>query len=340
MSKAVNSGANRELQPIFILGMLPRSGTNYLFDLLEKHPGCCRASVPVYEDFFVDQLGRVDQLVTALRASWGTEWQVSGEQIVALYRHIGAGLLGFLTEQHSTSQRLLTKTPSVRNLARFHELFPQAQLLLLVRDGRAVMESSRRSFGWLTGEALYRWVGAARKVLAFRDSALAESRPVMLVRYEDLVAQPELALREILAFLELDQEQYPFDQIKGIPVRGSSQSAEGGQRVSWQSRASSPAFAPLNRWSDWRRYQHERFNFEAGRESVALGYPLEAFTGGQGFWWAWNWLAQPWRLTRRGLDGCLRALAWSVRTRVSGRRWDQLVALKKRIIDRRGSAAV
>jgi hypothetical protein len=40
--------------PIFIHGVLPRSGTNFLWHLLLLHPDCAPAVLPVYEDLFLE----------------------------------------------------------------------------------------------------------------------------------------------------------------------------------------------------------------------------------------------------------------------------------------------
>src|SRR5215208_2064957 len=40
-------------EPIFIHGILPRSGTNFLWDLLLLHPDLTRAREPVNEDLFL-----------------------------------------------------------------------------------------------------------------------------------------------------------------------------------------------------------------------------------------------------------------------------------------------
>ena len=38
-------------RPIFILGIMPRSGTNFLHQLITLHPAC--VSSPVWEDFLI-----------------------------------------------------------------------------------------------------------------------------------------------------------------------------------------------------------------------------------------------------------------------------------------------
>jgi hypothetical protein len=93
------------------------------------------------------------------------------------------------------------------------ELYPEARELFLVRDFRDMIASmraynERKSFGDFGREAAESetdWVADLRRgVVALRDAWRERGEPGNLVRYEDLVRQPELALPPILAYLGLD----------------------------------------------------------------------------------------------------------------------------------------
>src|SRR4029450_11031710 len=122
-------------------GILPRSGTNFLWDLLLIHPDCTRARTPVNEDLFLDHSDDLVAFVSTVRAAGDPIWGTFGPDTTdRLYAAIGDGLLSFLwTDQ---DRRLLSKSPSVRHLDRFFSFFPRARLLILVRDGRAVLQSA------------------------------------------------------------------------------------------------------------------------------------------------------------------------------------------------------
>ena len=64
----------RRADPIFIHGILPRSGTNFLWDLLLLHPDCCRGREPVNEDLFLDQSDHLVAFSDAVRAIWDPRW--------------------------------------------------------------------------------------------------------------------------------------------------------------------------------------------------------------------------------------------------------------------------
>ena len=106
-------GTDMESTPIFILGILPRSGTNLLFKLLQLHPDC-EVPDPIREDW---SLETADLLVDYARTTyehwardprWGVYEALEGE----LLRSLGEGLLSLLTSL-AQDRRLVTKTPSV-----------------------------------------------------------------------------------------------------------------------------------------------------------------------------------------------------------------------------------
>lgn len=59
----------------------------------------------------------------------------------ALCRGIGDGFISCLKYQYGAKKLLAIKTPRVRDLKHFLKLFSEAYLIILVCDGRAVVES-------------------------------------------------------------------------------------------------------------------------------------------------------------------------------------------------------
>jgi hypothetical protein len=93
------------------------------------------------------------------------------------------------------------------------ELYPEARELFPVRDFRDMIASMRAynerkgfgDFGRRAAESDAEWVVNLRRgVVAMRDAWRERGEPGALVRYEDLVLQPEIALPPILAYLGLD----------------------------------------------------------------------------------------------------------------------------------------
>jgi protein-tyrosine sulfotransferase len=171
--------------------------------------------------------------------------------------------------------RPLFKTPSAQNLEHFFELFPEASLLILVRDGRDVVESTTRSFAAGHEAATRAWCRAAREVCDFDRRRRGDGRH-RIVRYEDLVREPEATLRGLFAFLGLDAARYDFAAARDLPVFGSSTFRGESAELHWEPVAKSDSFQPLGRASSWSPERRRRFAWLAGDPMRALGYELEA----------------------------------------------------------------
>jgi Sulfotransferase family len=268
---------------IFILGLAPRTGTNYLFHLLSLHPGVVPAT-RLPEDFLLHHADLLLEYVRRTTQRWNPRWQGSTPQApTALVKALGTALRDFLVAyataygsemSRNDDKRLVFKTPSVANLAHFFELFPGASLLVMVRDGRDTVESGVRSFGWKYEAATRRWCRGALTVLEFDRVHRGGTNHYRLVRYEDVVRDPEGTMRELLRFLDLDVSVYDFGAARGLPVYGSSD-RESGAKVDWKPLTKTEAFNPLGRWERWSAYRRRRFAWVAGGLMAELGYPVE-----------------------------------------------------------------
>jgi protein-tyrosine sulfotransferase len=257
--------------PIFIHGILPRSGTNFLYDLLLLHPDCCSAREPVKEDLFLEHSNHLVAFTEAVRAAWDPRWGTFDSDIrEQLCAGLGEGLLSFLSVD--SHRRLVSKSPSVRHLARFFAFYPRARLLILLRDGRAVVHSGMETFGWDLDRGCHKWSEAAKTILDFRRVESAHTDRWRLVRYEDLLDDTEGQLRRIFEFLALDPAGYDFEAARNLPVRGSSAFGRQGRDVHWEPVPRDASFAPKERWRSWSAKQLERFDWLAGDELRDLGY--------------------------------------------------------------------
>lgn len=269
--------------PCFILGIAQRSGTNYLFRLLQRHPDCL-APGPIWEDFLLHDSELLARYADGVVARWNPDWGVADAvgDADTLLGDLGAGLVRFLGRQaaraHASAPAeaprrvFLTKTPSVRGLEHFPRLFPGARALVLVRDGRAVVESGVRSFGWRYEDAMHQWAVAAARILEFTRRHAGPDSPVRLVRYEDLVADEEQALTRIFAFLGLDPGRYDFAAASAMGVTGSSELRGRGVAVHWKEEDKTATFDPLRRHAGWNRRRQARFAWLAGAQMAGLGY--------------------------------------------------------------------
>jgi Sulfotransferase family len=270
----------RRADPIFILGVMPRSGTNFLWDLLRLHPGCAPARDPIREDFFLQESDLLVRYSAAVRAWWDPIWGEFGADLPdRLHEALGEGLISFLWVDRE--RRLLAKTPSVRNLDRFFTFFPSARLLILVRDGRSVAQSCMATFGWDLDTAARRWREAADEIRRFDGAHQELHSRYRVVRYEDLVDDLTGTLSGVLDFLELDRDAYEFGAAAQLPVRGSS-AYFGPDRASvhWEPIEKDAGFDPKERWRSWTPRTRQRFDWIAGEQLRHFGYGRSALPGG------------------------------------------------------------
>jgi hypothetical protein len=190
--------------------------------------------------------------------------------------HIGTALLRFADpgpEEGGPVRdfRLILRSPTTEGIAAATTLFPDARVLVLVRDGPATVESGRRSFRWPYEEAMQAWRQSVRRILTFLASA--DGSRCQLVRFEDLTADPAREIARVIAFLGLDPALYPFNRVDEIPVFGSSSFGRTeGEGVHWRPVPKDPSFDPLARAESWPPRRLARFAWLAGAEHRKLGY--------------------------------------------------------------------
>lgn len=282
--------------PIFILGIMTRSGTNFFYNLLCLHPQCCGISTRTMPE---DQLLSNSNLLLRYANNVVSYWnkhgrrgknepdleQMNHELQSKLFASMGEGLLTYLNSLNPQvgQKPLVTKTPNVRNLQNFFKLFPKARLLILIRDGRAVVESNVKSFGYDYESAMQRWAAAARTILEFDNVYKNSEFKYLIVKYEDIVDNLQNELSRVFDFLGLDATSYGFEQALALPVFGSSENfnQDGNNHgtkhnsCGWKIVEKNPEFKPKTRWKHWSQARHCRFNWIAGDYMTQLGYEPE-----------------------------------------------------------------
>jgi len=275
--------------PIFVLGILQRSGTNYLNNLLLLHPDVKSPGI-VWEDFFLAHAELLSEYIEYVQRHWSPNWV---EEIAtefgpnALLKHIGDALVGFMEAQFNDHLdrgiypaperapiQLVTATPSVRNLHLFFDLFPKAVPIIIVRDGRALVESGVRSFGWDYDEAMRMWVRGAGVIQDFCRNPKHENK-FLLVRYEDLYTRTEEVMGKVFGLVGLDRSRYNFQAAENLGIMGSSELVEAKGALHWKSVDKSAGFNPLARASEWSPNLRSRFEWLAGEQMRALDYSMD-----------------------------------------------------------------
>lgn len=228
------------------------SGTTLVANMFAAHPD---VFIPLVEtEMFLDldkAQARTDAFMQAARAS--------GKAHVA-----------------EKTPRHVYRIPLIRKAAR------GARFVLLVRDGRDVAASFIKRIG-AAEPGRRRWVQENRLVLAERHAP-----DVHILRYEDLVAEPEAAMRAVCAFAGLPfhpdmldyhrKERRWFGVERNEKTDGSAGLAHNTLR-SWQ--VNQPIFDDRGKWRKLLS-DADRAAFDADPGAVALmrafGYALEPET--------------------------------------------------------------
>lgn len=276
-----------EESPLFIVGV-HRSGTTLLRYMLSSSP---RIYIPPESDFIPRFFGhrpddrldreRVAQMLDLIftRYRFAKEWQGEPPDADRFLQEMDvptpSAFLDTLYRQYARQHgavRWGDKTPIYTSyLHLIHDLFPQAQFIHVIRDGRDVALSTLDKWGQTEFHvdiyyAARIWVRRIRQA----RWASGELGPALYheVRYEDLVRDPETELQTICQFLgenflpqmarhHLYAREYVPPEGFHAPVRQPANATRVGR---WWHEMSSP---------DLRLHQHV-----AGALLDELGYPL------------------------------------------------------------------
>lgn len=206
------------IRPIFIVGC-QRSGTTMLRLMLDSHPriscGPETRFLVGFAPIFAEDWKRLSQ--------YGFEQEEWVRRIRAFYE----GIQGDYARSRG-KERWADKTPRYAlALPLLLKLFPDAQIIHVIRDPRDVAVSHRKRFGyWSCIKSTVKWpryVGTARSSAEdLPEDAYRE------VRYESLVATPEGTLRDLLCWLGEDWDDSILDFHKAkhdVPARYHAQLA-------------------------------------------------------------------------------------------------------------------
>jgi hypothetical protein len=272
-------------KPFFIVGH-PRSGTTLLRFLLGSHP---RLYIPE-ETGFVPFLVKRDRVNAALDLDevrgilerigrLNYLWKGMVDDVPCFYKMLPeptlAQLLDVLYRQQIAAYgavRWGDKTPLyVRHIPLLDEIFPTAQFIHVIRDGRDATLSALKKWPErrLYMDHYYLLKGWVANVEAGRAAGreLGEKR-YLEVRYETLVRQPQTTLEQVCTFLEEAFHPKMLDQTKlaGRVGPGPQGHVEVLQPISTRSIAI---------WkTDMAPFYQKMADHVAGRTMTDLGYEL------------------------------------------------------------------
>ncbi|HSJ43439.1 MAG TPA: sulfotransferase [Euzebyales bacterium] len=276
-----------ELRPIIIVGC-PRSGTTLLQLMLHSHP---RIAIPPENRFVFPIYARRlrfgdlrlrrnrDRVATfIIKRRWmrlehlGVEPDDLRRRMRQADPTIGS-LLATVFEAYAArfdKPRWGDKRPAyIDRLDMVLRLFPDAQIIHIIRDGRDCVSSLKRMPWWRrsTYAAIRTWVDAIEN--GERARATLAPDQYTEVRYEDLIADPEPELRRLTTWLGED-----FDPAMLEPHRVSRVAVPEGKTWHRNTRREVNASA-VQRWaSDLEPWELRLMEAVAGDRLRRYGYEL------------------------------------------------------------------
>lgn len=254
---------------VMVHGIMPRSGTVYIGELLRRHPDLFAYPHQLWEVPALQLTGELRRLQDHfLRGYKPNLGKLGDDDFVAVF---GASIMAYLHQPAPSEKRLLIKMPSVQYLNNFFSMFPFENLLILVRDGRDLVHSTLRTWKRLNFvQVCLRWNRSARIVLKTRKMLQDNGcEGYLFVRYEDALRDAQGFVTDACKSFGLDAGRYPFDSIDSIKVIGSSKLEHN---VTWQFIKRPKNFAPVGYWENWSALRKTIFKAIAGRSLVELGY--------------------------------------------------------------------
>jgi len=273
---------------IFIRGIMPRSGTNYVADILGKHSHACVNPRNFWEcspfRFHSDLKLYLGNIAATKHA-----YEFNPDDMLPF---IGKAWLDFFSEGLPEFSCMVLKEPSVNDLDIARAMFPQARTIIVVRDGRDIVASSlkagfvlpkpnilnRRHWRLFLPDGKFRALCKMYAQAAEITGQEYRSRegvlfPSYIVRYEDLFKNPDASVRTLLDYAGLSEQGYDWDGLHSMPIRGSSFLRDTENRINFsQGVVSDARFLPIGRWHDWTSSQRRIFDQVCGSSMRELGY--------------------------------------------------------------------
>jgi hypothetical protein len=175
--------------------------------MLQAHPLICGGEESQFFTLFAHPMRASVEMIQVPRKTGPLVW-MSGPEFESSLRDIWNAMFRQLYRDHPDAVVHVEKTPfHALCLDEVIQLFPDACIVFLTRDARAAAASMMHASGswgreWAPRtirQAVGLWYSHVRAVATWRERN--PDHPFLRIRYEDLVANPEVELGRVLRFV-------------------------------------------------------------------------------------------------------------------------------------------
>jgi protein-tyrosine sulfotransferase len=256
---------------ILIQGVMPRSGSNYIAEIIGYHPNVYSFPNEIYE---FPLLNCVDDLLRMQNRFFQyfpkNKTRIGEIDFLPLF---GSALIAYLYSFVPKDKILLVKSPYVENLNFFFKLFPYENLVLILRDGRDVVNSTIKTWPdkYAFSDICSTWDRNANMILNCNSHFNNNINSFLFIKFEEALNKSFDFIKQLCNKFKLDEQIYPYDRLNSVPVIGSS-SLKAGGKVGWNRVEKPKNFNPIGHWNNWSHKKKRIFKKIAGETLQKSGY--------------------------------------------------------------------
>jgi len=222
----------------FILGMMPRTGTNWVHNILQQSDSIGDIG-PIWEDNLLNQIEVLERAAKMIAGTWNPKWRAADEELRVqqltdhLQKNLESGLEKFIVQQFrpdsctNKPDWLVLKSPNAFNVIPPLRLLHRNKCIILIRNPHDLISSGMSSFGWSLLGSCNRYIKASKSIIKLNNSF----PQCTVISFEDLNEHFQESVQHL--FTELDLP-VPSIQFLNLAVRGQS-SQKASESISWTS---------------------------------------------------------------------------------------------------------
>lgn len=277
---------------IFCAGISVRSGTNYIgsifsemnsVDTLPKDTS--KGEFPFFSD---KTLLNYDGWVNGFKSTFFAKPNINATKLAPFFSE---GFLNYLQKEYDLNKEsLFVKNPSLQNLEKFYDFFPDGKLIVITRSAPDIIASSlkasllirksrstwyklkakiKRYSGYNMYSYSKAYVNHANQLLKLREDLKGQ---FLEVKYEDIVLNPNEKIKEILTYCEVDYSEMELNNAINAKVVGSSYFGSKKHTQNWGKLEKTKEFNSIGRHKSWNWYNRFVYKLIASKSNKKVGY--------------------------------------------------------------------